>query len=285
MTISEEITQGSAADTAAALSHFNENGFVFIKNAVPGAVIKTLDDALLRIPAERAGEVQHSSFNANPALTQIRNAANLIAEYQLLFQCPALMSIPYRILNHSLQVLGSEALRRGVYHQAHEPWHRDAGAYLERPYDHANGPLHLKAQVFFTDTRPHGSGNFVLMPGSHTWPPDHLDPGYWQAADQALAEGSLPAGAHVVRAQPGDAVVFANTLWHAVLPNRTSERRSAIIRFGQAWLRPYDHTADPATAARHLSAESKTLLGYHTDAVNPVSLYKDESATHAWSAR
>lgn len=281
MTISLEISQ----DTGAAVSQFTEHGFVFIKGAVPDVVVKTLDDALIRVSSDRAGDVRHSSFNANPALTQIRNAANIIAEYQLLFQCPGLMSIPYRILNGSLQVLGSEALRRGVYRQAHEPWHRDAGAYLERPYDRLNGPLHLKAQVFFTDTRPQGSGNFVLIPGSHRWPVDHMDQGYWESADKALSDGSLPAGAQVVHAEPGDAVVFANTLWHAVLPNLTHERRSAIIRFGQAWLRPYDHSADPATAAGHLSAESKALLGYHTSAVNPVSLYKDETATRSWSAR
>lgn len=268
-----------------ALTQFTENGFLFIKRAVPDDIVETLDNAVLRLTGDRAADVTHSSFNSNPALTQIRNAANFLAEYQLLFGCPDLMSVPYEILNHSLQVLGTEVLRREVYLQAHEPWHRDAGAFLERPYDEINGPLHLKAQVFFTDTRPEGSGNFVLIPGSHKWPVDYKDASYWESADQALSEGSLPPDAHVVRAEPGDAVVFGNTLWHAVLPNRTQERRSAILRFGQAWLRPYDHCADQATAAGHLSADSKALLGYHPSDVNPVSLYKDDSATSSWSAR
>ncbi|MEU9886364.1 phytanoyl-CoA dioxygenase family protein [Sphaerisporangium sp. NPDC051011] len=269
----------------AALAQFTEQGFVLIKQAVPDAVVKTLDNAVLQLTDDRAPDLTHSSFNTNRALTQVRNAANIIAEYQLLFVCRDLMSVPYRILNGSIQVLGSEVLRREVYQRAHEPWHRDSGAFLERPYDEVNGPLHLKAQVFFTDTRPKDSGNLVLIPGSHRWPVDHKDDDYWESANDALAQGSVPDGALIVHAEPGDAVIFGNTMWHAVLPNLTQERRSAIIRFGQAWLRPYDHHWDPATAADHLSPENRLLLGYYSNEVNPVDLYKEATATHSWAAQ
>lgn len=265
------------------VAQFTEQGFVLLKQAVPSSVISTLDTAVRKLA--HGPDLTHSSFNTNPALTQVRDAANVVPEYQLLFGCGALMSIPHRILNGSLQVLGTEVLRRGIYHEAHEPWHRDSGPYLERPYDELNGPLHLKAQVFFTDTRPNGSGNLVLVPGSHQWPTDHKDGTYWKKANDALARGALPDGALTVRAAPGDVVVFGNTMWHAVLPNRTQERRSAIIRFGQAWLRPYDHLCDPATAAEHLSPQSRRLLGYHSNGVNPVDLYKDRTGTESWDAR
>ncbi|GAB2468652.1 hypothetical protein GCM10027187_41060 [Streptosporangium sandarakinum] len=269
--------------TSQVLTQFTEQGFVLIKEAVPDAIVKTLDNAVQQLTNERA--LTHSSFNTNRALTQVRNAANVIPEYQLLFGCRDLMSVPYGILNGSLQVLGSEALRREVYQQAHEPWHRDSGAFLERPYDEVNGPLHLKAQVFFTDTRPDNSGNLVLIPGSHRWPVNHKSDTYWQAANDALARGDVPEGGLIVRAEPGDAVVFGNTMWHAVLPNLTQERRSAIIRFGQAWLRPYDHPCDLATAADHLFPESRLLLGYHPNDVNPVDLYKETTTTQSWDAR
>ncbi|MEV6981840.1 phytanoyl-CoA dioxygenase family protein [Sphaerisporangium sp. NPDC051017] len=269
----------------AAIAQFTEQGFVLIKQAVPDAVVKILDNAVLQLTDDRAPDLTHSSFNTNRALTQVRNAANIIAEYQLLFGCRDLMSVPYRILNGSIQVLGSEVLRREVYQRAHEPWHRDSGAFLERPYDEVNGPLHLKAQVFFTDTRPKDSGNLVLIPGSHRWPVDHKDDDYWESANDALAQGSVPDGALIVHAEPGDAVIFGNTMWHAVLPNLTQERRSAITRFGQAWLRPYDHHWDPATAADHLSPENRLLLGYYSNEVNPVDLYKEATATHIWAAQ
>jgi ectoine hydroxylase-related dioxygenase (phytanoyl-CoA dioxygenase family) len=266
-----------------AVAQFTEQGFVLLKQAVPGSVVSTLDAAVRRLTDDR--DLTHSSFNTNPALTHVRDAANTIAEYQLLFECCALMSVPHRILGGSLQVLGTEALRRGIYQGAHERWHRDSGPFLERPYDERNGPLHLKAQVFFTDTRPMNGGNLVLIPGSHRWPADHQDDAYWEAANNALAQGALPEGAVSIHAEPGDAVVFGNTLWHAVLPNRTQERRSAILRFGQAWLRPYDHPCDPATAADHLSPQSRRLLGYHASEVNPVDLYKDPTSSEGWCAR
>ncbi|MFG1881969.1 phytanoyl-CoA dioxygenase family protein [Micromonospora sp. NPDC049102] len=266
------------------VAQFTEQGFVLLKQAVPDSVVSTLDAAVRRLTDDRGPDLTHRSFNANPALTHVRDAANLIAEYQLLFECGALMSVPHRILNGSLQVLGTEVLRRGIYQEAHEPWHRDSGPYLERPYDELNGPLHLKAQVFFTETRLRDSGNLVLIPGSHRWPANHMDDAYWKAANDALARGSLPEGALSIHAEPGDAVVFGNTMWHAVLPNRTQERRSAIIRFGQAWLRPYDHTCDPATAAGHLSSQSRRLLGYHANTVNPVDLYKDTTSNESWGA-
>ncbi|KJY34935.1 phytanoyl-CoA dioxygenase family protein [Streptomyces sp. NRRL S-495] len=268
-----------------AVAQFTELGFVLLKRAVPNSVVSALDTALRRLTDDRRPDLTHSSFNANPALTHVRDAANLIAEYQTLFECGALMSVPHLILNGSLQVLGSEMLRRGIYQEAHEPWHRDSGPYLERPYDELNGPLHLKAQVFFTDTRSKDSGNLVLIPGSHRWPANHEDDAYWEMANHALVQGSLPEGALSIHAEPGDAVVFGNTMWHAVLPNRTQERRSAIIRFGQAWLRPYDHLCDPATAAGHLTSRSRRLLGYHSNTVNPVDLYKDPTSSGNWCAR
>jgi ectoine hydroxylase-related dioxygenase (phytanoyl-CoA dioxygenase family) len=272
----------SSPDDAAA--QFTDQGFVLLKQAVPDSVVTALDAAVRTLTGAGAGDLTHSSFNTNPALTHVRDAANVIPEYQLLFGCGALMSVPHRILNGSLQVLGTEVLRRGIYQQAHEAWHRDSGPYLERPYDELNGPLHLKAQVFFTDTRPHDSGNLVLIPGSHRWPAHLKDDVYWKTANDALAQGSLPDGAVSIHAAPGDAVVFGNTMWHAVLPNRTQERRSAIIRFGQAWLRPYDHLSDPAAAAGHLSPEHQRLLGYHSSTVNPVDLYKDPTSTESWRA-
>lgn len=258
-----------------ALAQVTENGYVVVKQAVPEAVLRTVDDAIKLLPTSRSGDLQHSSFNANPALLQVRNAANVIPEYQQLFECADLMEPVSQILRGSVQVLGSEALRRGVYNQAHETWHRDSGAYLERPYDEANGPLHLKAQVFFTSTQAPGSGNIAFLPGSHRWPVDHKSDDYWAAANAALTEGAVGDDPVVIHADPGDAVIFGNTLWHAVLPNRVQERRSAIIRFGQAWLRPYDHHSDPSTAADHLSTQTRALLGYHSTEVNPVDLYKE----------
>lgn len=269
----------------AALTQFTEQGFALIKQAVADPVVKKLDDAIQQLTDDRPADLTHSSFNTNHALTHIRNAANIIPEFQLLFGCRDLMSVPYRILNGSLQVLGTEVLRWQIYRQAHEPWHRDSGVFLERPYDEMNGPLHLKAQVFFTDTRPQNSGNLVLIPGSHRWPVDHKGADYWREANNALTWGNVPDDAVVVRAEPGDAVVFGNTMWHAVLPNLTHERRSAIIRFGQAWVRPYDHHCDPTTAADHLSPESRLLLGYYPPEVNPVDLYKETTTTRTWDAR
>lgn len=259
---------------SASLAQFTEQGYLLIKQAIPEATVKTLDNAILGLSADRTGDLTHASFNTNPALTQVRDAANRMPDYQLLFECPDLMSIIAQILNGSVQVLGTEALRRGIYDQAHEVWHRDSGAFLERPYDDVNGPLHLKAQAFFTDTRPLGSGNLLLLPGSHRWPVDHQDQAYWAAANAALAHGEVPADALIVQAEPGDAVIFGNTMWHAVMPNRTQERRSAIIRFGQTWLRPYDHTSDPADAADHLTPAARQLLGYYPQQTNPVDHYK-----------
>jgi ectoine hydroxylase-related dioxygenase (phytanoyl-CoA dioxygenase family) len=266
-------------------AQFTEQGYAVIKQAVPESVVQTVDDAVKQLPVDRSGDLRHRSFNANPALMQVRNAANLMPEYQLLFECPDLMAVIGRILSGSVQVLGSEALRRDVYDEAHEVWHRDSGAYLERPYDDANGPLHLKAQVFLTSTQAMGSGNIAFLPGSHRWPVDHQDGAYWEAADAALAEGTVGNDAVVIHADPGDAVVFGNTLWHAVLPNRVQERRSAIIRFGQAWLRPYDHASDPDTAPDHLSLRSRTLLGYYSAGTNPVDMYKEATAALAEEAR
>lgn len=268
-----------------AVAQFTEHGFVLIKQAVPDSVVSALDMAVDNLMRGYGRGLTHSSFNTNPALTHVRDAANILPEFQLLFECAALMSVPHRILNGSLQVLGSEVLRRGVYPDAHEPWHRDSGPYLQRPYDALNGPLHLKAQVFFTDTRAENSANLVLLPTSHRWPANYKDDSYWTTANDNLSRSVLPEGAVCIGAEPGDAVVFGNTVWHAVLPNRTRERRSAIIRFGQAWLRPYDHLSDPATAADHLSPRSRRLLGYHSNTVNPVDLYKDPTSTESWCAR
>lgn len=118
-------------------------------------------------------------------------------------------------------------------------------------------------QLFLTPLREQGSGNLVLLPGSHLRP---LPP-----------RGSLPtqaAGQVVVLAKPGDIVVWDGSLLHRVEPNGgAQERLSVILAYGFSWLQPSDYGAPSEEFEREASAVQRLLTTPQDDRLRGLAYY------------
>src|ERR1041385_2666845 len=93
----------------------------------------------------------------------------------------------------------------------------------------------------------------MVVPGSHRKAPVFRD----GAAD--------PDGAVQLRVKAGDAVVFANPVWHSGAPNRSQQTR-IVLYFGYAyrWLKPIDYETMPADLLARVGPVGRQLLGAKT---------------------
>jgi ectoine hydroxylase len=110
-------------------------------------------------------------------------------------------------------------------------WHQDGGV-INRDLETEPRPrLSVKLAYFLTDVSEPGRGNFVVLPGSHTWN---------VIARQPDDDNDLP-GATPILARAGDAVMFDRRLWHRRSPNRSGLTRKALFyAYTYRWVRARD---------------------------------------------
>lgn len=147
--------------------------------------------------------------------------------------------------------------------QCREPvWHQDSGRpvlELERPAPR----LSVKVAYWLTDTRGPARGSMEVVPGSHRLdaPPPRCDDPDWE-------------GRRLLRAAPGDAVVFDRRLWHRHGRNDSEMVRKALF-FGYSyrWLRPLDYGRLPRELLDRCDPTLRQLLG---DGVTEVGWYQPQ---------
>ena len=117
-------------------------------------------------------------------------------------------------------------------------WHRDGGIAV-RQLPEPLPRMRLKICYVLSDLSQPGRGNTRFIPGSHT-----------RLGRPSHQEGAVdPDGAIEVLANPGDAVLFENRLFHAVGPNlSTITRKTIFMGYSYRWLRPLG-LRDPAPGA------------------------------------
>ena len=176
------------------------------------------------------------------------------------------------LLGTALQVLGTEIFYRDADPAPHEPWHVDGGPAMQGVrIDHTGLSLQAKAQIFLTDVSAPQSGNFLLLPRSHTGPAPTV--AEIEEMNRLQREGGVP-GALTVRARPGDMLLFPYSLWHAVDCNLRAPRKSLILRFGQLWHRPHDYQSQPREVLDDLSPRLRRMFGDFGSVPHPMDYYK-----------
>ncbi len=261
-------------------SEYASQGYLHIRAAFSQAEIDLgLDivDRALRACSSADGDPMpyHPSYfdeGSRPDLVRVRNAIAQQRSLAYFLDHPLLVAAMTSVLGTALQVLGTEIFYRDADPAPHEPWHVDGGPAMQGvKIDHAGLSLQAKAQIFLTDVSEPRSGNFLLLPGSHTWSAPTT--AQIEKMNRLQREGGLP-GAHTVRAQPGDMLLFPYSLWHAVDCNVHAPRKSLILRFGQLWHRPHDYHAQPREVLDDLSPRLRRMFGDFGSAPHPMDYYK-----------
>lgn len=84
---------------------------------------------------------------------------------------------------------------------------------------------------------------------------------YMEELDEPLRRGVLPPDAIEVKAEPGDVLLFPDSLWHAVAPNTKRVRKTFIFRYGHLWHRPHGDLTQPAEVLDRMSPRLRRMLG------------------------
>src|SRR5512140_1389059 len=265
-------------------AELRERGYLLLRSVIPPAEVQPLLAEVDRLVCEanETGAMLREPYYHEASYKLVRVLRQSSA-FDGLIDHPGYFGRVVSLIGTHLQLMGVEIFVRGAAPGTITGFHTDLGRGLQQVLpDGENAFLQVKAQLFLTDLSQPDSSNFALVPGSHRRRVRasndlcmideinrHIGP-----------SGDLPPGAVQVLARPGDVLLFPNTLWHAVAPNRAGRTRFSIaLRYGQISLRPLERF-DPVLTdpARKLTARQRRLLGdFGADEPNPYRpLHQDE---------
>jgi ectoine hydroxylase len=255
---------------------FEQNGFLVIPNALPQPALTRLTAAVDRLFADG---VREHGLNKAGAF-ELRNAVVHDDALLDLVDCPTTVPMAVQLLGWDIQLDTSHIIVRPPQPSDTSAsfkasgWHRDGGiATLESPEQLVR--TRLKICYVLSDLSAPSRGNTRFVPGSHRL----------VGAPARLANDIDPVGAREILAEPGDAVVFENRLYHAVGPNLSPiVRKTIFMGYTYRWLRPLDYVVQPPELERKVLDDPIRwqLLGFwRTDMA--FSLPKDEDVPiRAW---
>lgn len=252
---------------------FESNGFL----SIPGALTRRHVDSLL-VATQRLRPVAASApvgdadewrtlFHAPSNALQDEcdrhrwQARNLIvrddAFLELIDHATTFPAV-VEILGENIFLMGSHTIVRERTPMTREEfaaftldWHRDLGtSAFEMTEPHPR--LSVRVAFWLTPLDSPGQGAMRVIPGSHR-----------QIGPPAIdATTGHPFGALEIHAQPGDALIFDQRLWHAAAPNTTDRPRICLFyAYGYRWLRPDDYRDMPKELLERVSTVRQQLLG------------------------
>jgi len=255
--------------TPAENAFFRENGYLHLRGVFPEPEVARLRAEVLRLEgeAERLGALlPEEQYVSNENSYRLFRILRLSTEFDSLIDHPGYFGKMVSLIGPHLQLMGTEIFVRGESHPNITNFHTDLGPGFQQILPTAdNAFLQVKMQIFLTDLpRPNG-GNFVVVPGSHlVRVTDSDDFCKVNVINREFGpEDDFPERARQILTAPGDVVMFAHTLWHAVAPNRSGRVRYSIaLRYGQLGLRPLERF-DPVLSdpRRNLTARQRRVLG------------------------
>jgi len=238
-------------DIPALSRQFEEDGYLLIPNALSTEYVERLNRATDRIIANESESLAYNIYRSverDPSILE-------------LMEHPQLLPLMVNLLGYNIQLHISHLTVRKPNPEAIQTatnsfidWHQDG------PHPHfpqiggLTSTYYIKICYILSDMSESNRGNTKVIPGSHRKP--HFRP---QQTDvnQPLEDEIAICG------KPGDAFIFAQNLWHAGSPNRTTgfERRQLFMGYSPIWLRPIDyHQASPELLA-DASPIRRQLLG------------------------
>jgi len=244
----------STLQQSAALSEFQDKGFVIIRRLLAPGVISDVRHALTgwtdRLAKQLVDEGRNNScFSNEPFETRLisvfrscperlpkvlREELHLPGMFSLFFN-PRLLDIVETMLGQEIRLYPNYTVRPKLPEAkiTEVPWHQDAAFTAAGHHGQDPSAGHLTAEKLRTVNvwaplvparRENGCMQFV--PGSHRLglvPHLQRDFDYLEIRPDVM-ESHLPTAVDVIL-DPGDVVLFSNLLFHVGLPNRSSSIR------------------------------------------------------------
>lgn len=139
------------------------------------------------------------------------------------------------------------------------PFHSDVARILGVNHAHTSNLL-VKLHIFFEDLAP-DQGCLAFIPGSHRFPPLHVNP------HRPTLAGSSAVTRIVPRA--GDAVLFNTHVLHMAEDNRTNRIRTSLIyTYGHFWMKASKSAAPTDLTPFSDSPQRQQLFGVELPGVS-----------------
>lgn len=260
------------------LVSWRRDGFVHVPGVLSPAEVERMRTAVDDL-AERKRRAGGAPSDQGAASVRVKNVLEMTAAFDGLVFHERVMPLVESFLGADFRLLSSEAFTRHPETGLLLGFHTDGGPLLQRviPAPHGNA-IQIKVQFFLTDADRSGSGQLIMIPGSHQRIPQVATANCYvaEANDQVVGD-RLPEGAVQIPARAGDITVHTHSTWHAVGPNvRGGVRRSVILRYGQTWCLPHDHAALSGETLRRFPRGMWRRLGYFGESPDPTAGYKPE---------
>ncbi|ULL15794.1 phytanoyl-CoA dioxygenase [Paenibacillus sp. H1-7] len=238
---------------------FQEQGYLLLRGVLSPEKVKRLNAAIDSIIAEEPEALAYNIYNSVERHEEI---ASLIDE-------PTILPLMVQLLGYNIQLHISHLTIRKpnpndeqTTSQSFINWHQD-GPHPQFPrINGITSTYYIKSCYILSDMSQPDRGNTKIVPGSHNRPfqPDHHN-----------VNDKLP-GEIQICGEPGDVFLFAQNLWHAGAPNRSSfTRRQLFLGYSPIWVRPIDYRTASDKLLQGASPERKQLLGVIDD--NPFKYY------------
>ncbi len=253
-------------------THFEEQGYLIVKNALPKVQVDALTEAVDRIWAERKRKGLGEDQNLF-----LPNFAGREQVFIDLLDCPATLPLVWGILGWNIYLYHSHLGITPQEAPETEPlklplgFHQDSGRVNRDLESHPRPRVSLKIAYWLSDVSEPGRGNFYVVPGAHLQ--DSLE----------KPEDRNPDGAIPVLANRGDAVFFDRRLWHARSPNHSPIVRKVLFYgYGYRWIRTKDDMTVRPDLFEACDPIRKQILGAGTNCNGFFSPKDDDVPLKLW---
>ena len=256
--------------------HFEENGFLFVEDALYPDQIDQLTAAIDRLHREaiEADQTEPGKpWGKANLLGQDGAFLNLVDNPTVLPKVWGIMG--WNIFSYHTHLhVKPPAAEKVDESEGWMEWHRDSGQVNKDIRVHPPARLSLKVAYFLTDVSEPGRGNFHVIPGSNLSDemPEFSEVG---RDPQERRATSVPENALPICAKPGTAVFFDRRTVHARSSNISDITRKALFYgYGHRWISPKD-PMDVDHVIENCDPIRRQLLGY-TTSPNGQYVPKDE---------
>ena len=222
---------------------FNEDGIIFIEDAISGEDIGTYMDAIDGVAAT------HPKYTSGGYLG-MENIVERDPVFTSLIDHERHVGYAYDLFGELLKLHQSQFFLRPPGGKQYNIWHPDGARALPYGVFSPKLPLQIKIGYWLTDLPREKMGNLVVLPGSHRQ----------QYMDEYDTHNSVP-GEMVVCPRKGTMTVMHSSIWHRVEPNESDVvRYNIFVAYCPSWVTPADRFHSSPKWLETLNREQRIIM-------------------------
>ena len=246
------------------VEQFHRDGFLFIKNVLPPALVQQLRDDLDAVLGEASLNVDSKRLHNCMFETSKANLS--------LFDLEPIVTFAERLIGEQIHVFHNNSFRTfpggGI-----SGWHQDDRPHLlvtegAVPENIRLPVLFFNASYYLTDMDSIDNGPTQIIPGSHLFGSAPPNARFYNEGDTHNLEGTeYESMIHSLLGPAGSVVMFNNQVWHRGAPNK-SDRVRYVTQVGYArriighMYPPFMNYVMPEHVTKDADERLRGLLGF-----------------------